>query len=235
MTSAVPPSRTNPPTRPGAIRLPPRQVLADDVYEAVKALVMDHVIAPGARVSIDGLARQLGVSQTPIREALARLESDGLVTKEPLRGYSATPLLTRAEVDDLFQFRLLIEPWVASRAAELATREDHARIAAEIASCPEAPHGDAYEAFKALAAHDNRFHTMLALLAGNQQLRIALERTHCHLHIFRLFSAGGGGTQTLAEHQRIAAAVTRGSATVAAQAMRDHLESARDRLRASFE
>jgi DNA-binding GntR family transcriptional regulator len=234
MTSALPPSRPNPSARPAGSRLPQRQVLADDVYEAVKALVMDHVIAPGARVSIDGLARELGVSQTPIREALARLESDGLVTKEPLRGYSATPLLTRAEVDDLFQFRLLIEPWVAGRAAELATRDDHRRIAVEIASCPEAPPSDAYEEFKALAAHDSRFHTMLAMLAGNQQLRVALERTHCHLHIFRLYSAGGGGTDTLTEHQRIATAVTRGSATAAAQAMRDHLESARDRLRASF-
>jgi len=216
-------------------RLPQRQVLADDVYEAVKALVMDHVIAPGARVSIDGLARQLGVSQTPIREALARLESDGLVTKEPLRGYSATPLLTRAEVDDLFQFRLLIEPWVAGRAAELATRDDHNRIRAEIESCPEAPPGEAYEAFKALASHDSRFHTLLAGLAGNQQLKQALERTHCHLHIFRLYSAGGGGTQTLAEHRRIAAAITRGSPSAAVEAMRDHLESARDRLRRSFD
>src|SRR5204863_5307295 len=167
VTGALPPPRAGTPTGPS--RLPPRQVLADDVYEAVKALVMDHVIAPGARVSIDGLARQLGVSQTPIREALARLESDGLVIKAPLRGYSATPLLTRAEVDDLFQFRLLIEPWVAGRAAELASRDDHRRIAAEIASCPEAPPSDAYEEFKALAGHDNRFHTLLATLAGNQQ------------------------------------------------------------------
>src|SRR5947209_19907708 len=153
MTSALPPARPGQPVRPAGARLPQRQVLADDVYEAVKALVMDHVIAPGARVSIDGLARQLGVSQTPIREALARLESDGLVTKAPLRGYSATPLLTRAEVDDLLQFRLLIDPWVAGRAAELATREDHRRIASEIASCPEAPSSDAYEEFKALTGH----------------------------------------------------------------------------------
>jgi DNA-binding GntR family transcriptional regulator len=218
-----------------AARSPQRQVLADDVYEAVKALVMDHVIAPGARVSIDGLARQLGVSQTPIREALARLESDGLVVKEPLRGYSATPLLTRSEVDDLFQFRLLVEPWAAGRAAELANRDDHARITGEIASCPEAPPGDEYEAYKALAAHDSRFHGLLAGVAGNRQLRLALGRTHCHLHIFRLYSAGGGGSQTLAEHRRIAAAVTRGSASAAGRAMRDHLESARDRLRASFE
>ena len=112
MTSALPPPRT------GVPRLPARQVLADDVYEAVKTLVMDHVIAPGARLSIDGLTRRLGVSQTPIREALARLESDGLVTKAPLRGYSATPLLTRSEVDDLFQFRLLVEPWAAGPRAD---------------------------------------------------------------------------------------------------------------------
>jgi len=229
MTSALPPPRT------GVPRLPARQVLADDVYEAVKTLVMDHVIAPGARLSIDGLTRQLGVSQTPIREALARLESDGLVTKAPLRGYSATPLLTRSEVDDLFQFRLLVEPWAAGRAAELATREDHGRIATEIASCPEAPNSDAYEAYRALAAHDSRFHALLAALAGNQQLRVALERTHCHLHIFRLYSAGGGGTQTLVEHRTIAAAVTRGSSSAAEQAMREHLECARDRLRATFD
>ena len=79
-----------------ARRLPRRNVLADDVYELVKAMVMDHVIRPGARVSIDGLARELAVSPTPVREALARLESDGLVLKEPLKGYRATPLLTLA-------------------------------------------------------------------------------------------------------------------------------------------
>lgn len=211
-----------------------RQVLADDVYEAIKALVMDHVIAPGARVSIDGLARRLGVSQTPIREALARLEAVGLVTKEPLRGYSATPLPTRAEVTDLFEFRLLIEPWAAARAAEVASRADHAAIAAEIASCPEAPPGAEYDAFKALAAHDNRFHLLLASLAGNRQLHLALDRTHCHLHIFRLYPAGGGGAQTLAEHRAIADAVIRGGRVAAEDAMRAHLESARDRLLTSF-
>src|SRR5438046_10671229 len=107
MTSALPPSRATSPSRPAGTRLPQRQVLADDVYEAVKALVMDHVIAPGARVSIDGLARELGVSQTPIREALARLEPDGLVTKAPLRGDSASPLLTSAEVSDPLRVRPL--------------------------------------------------------------------------------------------------------------------------------
>ena len=74
-------------------RLLRRQMLADDVYEAIKTMLMDHVIRPGARISIDGLAREFQVSSTPVREALARLESEGLALKEPLKGYRATPLL----------------------------------------------------------------------------------------------------------------------------------------------
>src|SRR3712207_4453999 len=100
--------------------LPQRQLLGDTVYEAVKALVMDDVLAPGERVSIDRLARELAVSPTPLREALARLESDGLVRKEAMRGYSVAPLLTAREVAELYELRLLLEPWAARRAAERA-------------------------------------------------------------------------------------------------------------------
>lgn len=51
-----------------AVRLPARQNLADDVYEALKAMIMDHVMAPGARVNVYALSRELGVSQTPLRK-----------------------------------------------------------------------------------------------------------------------------------------------------------------------
>src|SRR5689334_8294458 len=94
-----------------------RLTLTEDVYEAVKSLIMDHRIAPGERVTIDALARQLAVSPTPIREALARLESDGLVRKRAMAGYSTTPLLGRAEFEELFEMRLLLECPAAGRAA----------------------------------------------------------------------------------------------------------------------
>ncbi len=232
MTQRVPNGPSGQPV--GGTAMPHRNGLADDVYDALTALIMDHAIAPGARLGIDGLARRLGVSQTPIREALARLESDGLVTKEPLRGYSATALLTRPEVDDLFQFRLLVEPWAAALAAQRADRADHARVAAEMASCPRASPTHNSQAYHALGQHDRRFHRLLAELAGNKQLLSALDRTHCHLHIFRLYSVGGGGSQTRAEHAAIADAVVRGGATGARAAMVEHLELARDRLLAIF-
>ena len=69
-----------------AKRTPRRSVLSDEIYDMIKAMIFDHEIAPGSRVNIDALALQLEVSQTPVREALARLESDGLIEKEPLKG-----------------------------------------------------------------------------------------------------------------------------------------------------
>jgi DNA-binding GntR family transcriptional regulator len=223
MSSAAPGATVGP--------LPRRQMLTDDVHEAIKALIMDHAIEPGARVSIDGLARQLAVSPTPVREALARLESAELVVKEPLRGYRTSPLLTREQLDDLYRFRLLLEPWAAGRAAEHADAEGRERLDAEMRSCAT-PADDTYDSYKALAAHDTRFHVLVAELAGSAQVRRAFERTHCHLHIFRLHYDRGLGERTLAEHRRITRAVLDRDPVAAEAAMRAHLEAAcYDRLR----
>ena len=216
-------------------RLPQRQALAEDVYEAIKALVMDHLIEPGARLSIDGLSRDLDVSHTPVREALARLEADGLLVKTAMRGYSATPLLTRGELEDLFGLRLLIEPWAAARAAERLAGEgpdaDGAhRLRDEMASTDEAPGGSTYEHYKALAAHDARFHLLLLELAGNAAVRAAFERTHCHMHMFRLHYGQAIGGRALSEHLAVVRAVTAGDPGAAEEAMRTHLGASRARL-----
>jgi DNA-binding GntR family transcriptional regulator len=206
-----------------------RRVLADEVFEALTAMVMDHVVAPGARMSIDGLAARLSVSPTPVREALARLEALGLARKEALRGYRATPLLTRAELDDLFEFRLLIEPWAARRAAE---RDDDgaSALVALLEDIDEAP-AEGYARYRALADHDRRFHDALLGLAGNEHARSAFERTHCHLHIFRLYYVQQVGTSALSEHAAVAEAVLAGEPAAAESAMRTHLVASRDRLR----
>lgn len=211
-------------------RLPQRQVLTGDVYESIKALVMDHVIKPGARVKIDTLARELQVSQTPVREALARLEADGLVVKEPLRGYSTTPLLNAAQLIDLFDFRLLVESWAARRAAERMDTHSGARLTQELARCPKDTAGNDYEHYQQLTAHDSRFHSLIAELSGSEQVQGALERTHCHLHLFRLYFVGSIGTKAGQEHGRIHRAIKSGDSDRAAAAMTAHLTASRDRL-----
>lgn len=66
-----------------------RHALADQVYDRLIADLVDGRLEPDSSISIDGLARTLGVSQTPIREALGRLEATGLVTRLPFKGYRA--------------------------------------------------------------------------------------------------------------------------------------------------
>src|SRR5260370_24273617 len=111
--------RPQQPVSEKALPLPPSsQTLTDSVYEAVMQLVMDQQIEEGGRVNIALVARQLNVSPTPVREALARLEMDGLVMKEPLRGYSVTPTLDTKTFNDLYDVRRLLEPFAARRAAE---------------------------------------------------------------------------------------------------------------------
>ncbi|MFG1690361.1 GntR family transcriptional regulator [Nonomuraea sp. NPDC049269] len=210
--------------------LPSRQSLTDDVYEAIKTLIMDHVIAPQARLSIDQLARDLRVSSTPIREALIRLESEGLARKEALRGYSTTPVLTPDEVKELFEFRTVIEPWAAARAAQRRDAASLARLQAEVDSVDTLPTGDTYQAYRELAGHDERFHRQIAELSGNDQLLQAFVRTNCHLHLFRQRYSTRLGSATIAEHQDIAAAIAAGDAELARAAMLTHLRRAQQRL-----
>jgi DNA-binding GntR family transcriptional regulator len=212
------------------VRMPTRLILADETYEAIKALIMNHQLRPGERVNIDALARDLRVSPTPVREALARLESDGLVVKEPLRGSRTTALLNRREFDELYEMRLLLEPWVARRAAEGITPEGRERIAAEIEVGVPILAGSDYGTYKTVFEHDARFHELIFELAGNQLLRSVWNRTHCHLHLFRLYYAAGLGSLALQEHQAVGEALIAGDADRAEDAMCRHLNASRNRL-----
>ena len=82
--------------------------LVEGAYEHLLSMLMTVKIAPGERIPIDTVARQLGISQTPIREALSQLEAEKLVYKTTNVGYRASPQMTPEEVHDLYTLRLLI-------------------------------------------------------------------------------------------------------------------------------
>lgn len=205
-------------------------MLADSVYEQIRALIMNHGISPGDRVNIDEVARELQVSGTPVREALARLESEGLVSRLPLRGYRATELLTPQEIADLYELRLLLEPQAAGKAATKMTEPLALALRAELQTCPAAPTSGNYEGYKALTAHDARLHQLILHMAGNEAVEQAITRTHCHLHFFRLSYNQPFGEQTIDEHHAIAEALIARRPKAAKDAMKHHLETARDRI-----
>jgi DNA-binding GntR family transcriptional regulator len=218
----------------GALRPARRSTLAADVCETIKALLMDHVIAPGAKVNIDGLARELDVSPTPVREALARLESDGLVRKRPLSGYTVAPLLSREEFEHLFEMRQLLEPAAATRAAQRATGAQRDAIVAESEAATAPGPEEGYRGFAEFSARDARFHDLIAEAAANEMLRDSITRLHSHLHLHRLYFPHGQAEDTLDEHVRIARAIASGDTRAAGKAMREHIVRSRRRHVAAF-
>jgi DNA-binding GntR family transcriptional regulator len=209
--------------------------LAGSVYEAIFAQLMALKIAPGSRITVDNLVRELNVSQTPIREALGRLEGEGLVVKTHLIGYSAAPQITRRRFDELYELRLLLEPDSAARAA---IAMDESRLAAlqEAAGVMGRREGtDEHIRYSTFARQDAVFHDRIMEFAGNELIRETLNHQHTHFHIFRLMFHARVTEEALDEHEALLAAFAAGDASAAEKAMRVHIEHSRDRLLPAFD
>lgn len=212
------------------VRIPRRQMLTEEVYDSIMSLLMNHEVRPGERINIDALARMLGVSVTPVRETLARLEFDALVTKTPFVGYAATPLLTPKQLVDMYEVRLALEPIAARHAAAQATDDAIAEMTAAMAGMHLDSTGNRWENYRLVTVEDARFHAAIGQAAGNSFLRDSVERLHSHLHLYRLYFHSGIEQATVREHGPILEAFRKRDADAAEAAMRSHLKMARERL-----
>lgn len=215
--------------------------LRDRVYDRVLEVLMGHDVEPGMRLSIDGLARTLGVSPTPVREALVQLERTGLVTREANKGYRVAPPLAGDQLEALFDARLILE----SGAVELAARGDtealrrhletalerQAAVAREVAefgseAAPEELVGRYFRS-------DWDFHQAIFDATGNPFLEEMSEVVTTRVHRMRQIVGGGGDDTRRAvdEHRSILDALSV-SPSAAVAAMRVHIDSVRVRSRA---
>lgn len=209
------------------------KVAASEVYSALRQSILDGDIAPGTRINIDAVSRRLGVSQTPVREALQHLEGDNLLVYYPGRGYSTTPLLSLPELRSLFEFRLLVEPWAARSAAVDRLSNPSAALRAEL-EVLERQVDDTVNVRQDLLAHDARFHDLILASAGNPVVQQAYVQTHCHLHMFRLYPSDLDSQVTLMEHRGIRDAIAAADPVAAEEAMSAHLRSSFHRFARAF-
>ncbi|MER8400118.1 GntR family transcriptional regulator [Mesorhizobium sp. M0306] len=209
--------------------------LVEDVYEAIFAQLMSLKIAPGSRITVDSLVKEFNVSHTPIREALGRLEGEGLVLKTHLIGYRAAPQITKRRFDELYELRLLLEPHAAAKAAALM---DEAKLAVlqESAGVMARREGkDERLRYSNFARQDAVFHDRVMEFADNELVRETLAHQHTHFHIFRLMFHSRVTEEALDEHEAILAAFAAADPAAAEQAMRRHIEHSRDRLLLAFD
>jgi DNA-binding GntR family transcriptional regulator len=106
-------------------KMVPRLTVADAVTEQLRRLILSGAVADGSPLRQDALAEEMGTSRIPVREALSRLESEGLVASYPHRGYVVTGL-SRAEIEELFDLRSILEPELIRRAIPKLTEADFA-------------------------------------------------------------------------------------------------------------
>ena len=208
--------------------------LGNEVYEALYAQLMSLKIPPSTRISVDSLVRSLGVSQTPIREALSRLEAEGLVVKTHLVGYSAAQQMNRAQLEQLYEMRLLLEPFAAGRLA--ACRDDN--IVAELkdldAQMRDEGRVQSRASYGEFAKKDAAFHNFIARSCGNQLVFDALQRLHTHVHLFRLYFHARATSDANKEHAEIISAIEDGNVARAEKAMRRHIERSKSRFIDAF-
>ena len=217
--------------------LPGRQILTQSVYEVVKAQIMDLELAPGARINMDQLARNLEVSNTPLREALTKLESEGLVTRRSLQGYRVAPLPDEHDLEELFRLRVILETEAARCAAANAEPSLLAALSTSVeqmvqpAGAPES--GEQYRRYRALVSFDAFFHDAIAQASGDRLLRRTLAGLHSHVLQYRLYFRTGRapeGHETAKEHTAIVEALEGHDPKEAASAMQEHLERSTRRI-----
>lgn len=209
--------------------------LVELAYEQLLSRLVTMQIAPGAPIRIEALSRDLEISQTPIREALTLLEAQKLAYKIPNVGFKATNLLTRDEIHDLFELRMLLEPKAAALAAR---RGDAAALAAirELSKEADATTTDASDlSYARFAEGDAQLHQLIAVASGNRFLAETIEGLHVHLHIFRFLFQTNPQQKTVEEHSVLIEALQARDSARAERAMRAHLQASLGRIEAALE
>jgi DNA-binding GntR family transcriptional regulator len=204
--------------------------LVEEVLSRIREDIISLWIPPDTRISVDNLVRELGVSQTPIREALSMLEAMGLVVKQHFAGYYTAPKLNRSEFEQLYEMRLLVEPYAARQAAVKMSDEALKELCELVGRMDPSQAAGSHESYERFAHEDSEFHAMIAEGSGNMLISEALARLYTHLHIFRLRFHEEVTNEAFNEHGRIIEALLARDPDAAELAMRSHIKRSYDRL-----
>lgn len=208
----------------------PHTSLAELAYEALAEAILDHKFAAAARVTIEGLASQLEMSITPVREALARAAANGLVTLDSNRGYRVSPMLSRRDFHAIFVARQMLE--LQALEGGLINDQAISRLLQIVAVMPDLEHGPVYRNFREFTREDHRFHRTLVGISDNRFLVQAWDGLNFHLQISRLYAGEGviDFADALHEHTTIAEALADHDKKRAVEAVQTHISRAEARL-----
>jgi DNA-binding GntR family transcriptional regulator len=218
--------------QPGAARdMPKRPSLVEDAYMALKVAIRDNVFPPGYQGSEQEIAVRLGMSRTPVHEAIIRLQEDGLVRVLSKRGVMVCPLAPE-DVREIYDVIIAIESMAAELLAALSD-EERRLVADELENATSRMEAALRkDDLLGWAAADDMFHRTLVERCGNGRIRRIAQTVTDQAHRARMLTLKlrPKPTGSIASHRRIIGAIRKGKVAEAHQHARQHRIAARDEL-----
>ena len=207
----------------------PRAPLADQVYAALKEQLQDFQLVPGDRFSEADIAQRLGVSRTPVREALFRLRNEGRLEVDSKSGWFVRPIDFN-RLEQLYDLRVVLETTCVARlcASAEAPLELEALKRAWLVGAAERLTDE-----RAVGELDEQFHATLVRAAGNAEVaRVHWDVTE-HIRIVRRldFTRGDRIEATYQEHAKILRAIMQRKPDAALLLLRSHIEQSKAEVR----
>lgn len=215
------------------VKLDGYKPLREIVFETLRDAIINQVLRPGERLMEIQLAEELGVSRTPVREAIRKLELEGLVVMLPRRGAYVAGISMK-DILEVFEVRAALEALAASLAAERITDEELDEMERQLVKETEETEANN---LRNIVEIDTTFHDLLYKAARNERLVNFVNLLQEQLHRFRSASLArpGRSKTALEEHRKILEAIAARDAKLAERLAREHIENAEQAMLLSLE
>jgi DNA-binding GntR family transcriptional regulator len=215
------------------IKLDSYKPLREVVAETLRDAIVSGVLKPGERLMEIQLAEELGVSRTPVRESIRKLELEGFVVMVPRRGTYVTDLSIK-DINEVYEIRTVLDVLAAGLAAERITEEELEELERLLVQIGEFVDQNDVEK---LIDFDTQFHDVLYRASRNDRLVGIINNLREQFTRFRSISMKYPGRMqnTVAEHTRLVEAIAQRNPDLAQQIAREHMENSEQTLLKEFD
>jgi len=210
------------------IKLDNYKPLREMVFESLREAIILGRLRPGERLMEIQMAEEMGVSRTPVREAIRKLELEGFVAMVPRKGAYVADISVK-DIVDVFEIRAALEALAAGLAAERITADEMELLERSLVQISKSSTGDN---INAIVAVDINFHDIIYQASRNQRLVQIITHLKEQIHRFRMTSLSQPGRTKVAldEHKIIVEAISDRNIELAQQLAREHIENAEQSL-----
>lgn len=208
-----------------------KETLEMQVYQELRTAIIEHRLSRGERLIQDVLAAQFGTSRIPVRDALKRLETDGLVTTDE-RGSYIVSVFGSEDVEEVYGLRMLLEPYAARKAIEHLNEGDLQELESIEQEMREAASQQEIERYVYL---NQEFHTMLYELSRQRRLVAMIQSLWSGLLPLTPIAVPGQLDRSVSEHQALLQALREKQHARVEELIRAHIQHAEMSLKAHLE